>query len=361
MVEIFSLTPKILIASTFALSVQGVAIPGATSEDKSFVVVVDFNITRNPITSKQHTLAKRTMFHKSLLLISCQVIYGLFDSDAQCLDNVQCKNQGTFTPSSSSTFQSLQSPSYINYCNQSSARGIWAKDTIGLGGISITGQQFADVNSTSSFYGPIMGIGFKNGESGVKSSGNYDNVPITLKKQGVIKTNAYSLYLNSPGAATGQIIFGGVDNAKYSGSLITESITSSYRLIITLDTIDYAGTALTYIHSESAAQIAKQAGATWVTTDSSGGGSYYIDCNASVSGNVVYTFEKGAKITVPLPEFVFPVGNDICFWVIQPAPTQFAILGSNFLRHAYLLFNLDAQTVSIAPVKYTTDSDIVSV
>ncbi|KGU25234.1 candidapepsin-5, partial [Candida albicans P75063] len=37
------------------------------------------------------------------------------------------------------------------------------------------------------------------------------------------------------------------------------------------------------------------------------------------------------------------------------------ILGDNFLRSAYVVYNLDDKKISMAPVKYTSESDIVAI
>ncbi|KAI3405205.2 hypothetical protein KGF56_001982 [Candida oxycetoniae] len=401
MVSILSFTKHALNTLAFALLAQGIVIPdGLEKRDGAGVIALDFNVVRDPLNTNLAqfidgdlakrkntplTLQNRKTYYsanigigsnkqpQTVILDTGSSDLWVVDVNAQCQDDIDCKDNGTFDPKTSTTYQSLGTQFSIVYGDETSSQGPWAKDTVSFGGISITGQQFADVNSTSSDVA-VMGIGFKSGES-VESGENYDNIPITLKKQGFIKSTAYSLYLNSPDAATGQIIFGGVDNAKYSGSLVPESITAPDRLIIKLDTIDYAGTSynysdgalldsgttLSFIRPDIASQIARHAEAFWVITDSSGDGQYFINCNAPVSGNVVYTFGKGAKITVPLSEFIFPAGNGLCVWGIQPSGDDFAILGDNFLRHAYLLYNLDANTISIAPVKFTSDSDIVSV
>ncbi|KAI5955868.1 SAP8 [Candida jiufengensis] len=298
------------------------------------------------------------------------------DSSAKCAANVNCKSSGTFNPSTSSTWQNINAQFAIGYGDGSSSTGKWGKDTVAFGGVSITGQQLGDVTQTSVNQG-ILGIGYKGNEAitdanGYQDISNYNNVPITLKNQGKIRTNAYSLYLNSPSASSGQIIFGGVDNAKYSGSLITEQVTQpGTALFVNLNTLVYngqtkqisgdvlldSGTTLTYLSQDVAANIANQAGAYWQTF-SDGSGVYLISCSASTSGSAVFNFDNGAKITVPLSEFIFQSGSQ-CVFGVQPSNTN--ILGDNFLRHAYLLYNLDANTVSIAQVKYTTASSIAAV
>ena len=147
-----------------------------------------------------------------------------------------CKGKGIYTPKSSTTSQNLGTHSILVMVMVVPLKALCIKDTVGFGGASITKQVFADITKTSIPQG-ILGIGYKTNEA----AGDYDNVPVTLKNQGVIAKNAYSLYLNSPNAATGQIIFGGVDKAKYSGSLIAVPVTSDRELRITLNSLKAVG------------------------------------------------------------------------------------------------------------------------
>ncbi|CAK9439937.1 uncharacterized protein LODBEIA_P40370 [Lodderomyces beijingensis] len=400
MVSIFSLSKNALTALAFAVLAQGIAIPEGLEKRSPGFVSLDFNVVRKPLkvnsTVAHSKDGKRQYVPLSLVdeggSYVSQITVGsnkqpqtviidtgssdlwVVDVNAQCQDNVDCTSDGTFDPSQSSTWQNLGTPFSIEYGDQSTSEGTWGKDTVGFGGISITGQQLADVDTTSVPSG-IMGIGLDTLEA---SNTQYPNVPVTLKNQGIISKNAYSLYLNDINAASGTIIFGGVDNAKYTGSLISEDVTMSTRLTIALSNVDYngnshdasnadalldSGTTLTYLDQTLASDIANQAGAYWVSYPS-GGGNYFIDCGASTSGDVVYSFAKGAKISVPMSEFIFQNGDGTCLWGIQPNGDgigSLTILGDNFLRHAYLLYDLDAMTIGIAQVKFTSASSISAV
>ena len=121
-----------------------------------------------------------------------------------------CKSAGSYSPASSRTSQNLNTRFEIKYGDGSYAKGKLYKDTVGIGGVSVRDQLFANVWSTSARKG-ILGIGFQS----EATEFDYDNLPISLRNQGIIGKAAYSL--NSPEASTGQIIFGGIDKAKYSG------------------------------------------------------------------------------------------------------------------------------------------------
>ncbi|RCK67129.1 Candidapepsin-1 [Candida viswanathii] len=281
-----------------------------------------------------------------------------------------CKDQGTYTPSSSSSSQNLGTPFSITYGDRSGSQGTWYKDTIGFGGVSITDQQFADVTSTSINQG-IMGIGYKTNEA----YANYDNVPVTLKKQGVIAKNAYSLYLNAPDADTGKIIFGGVDNAKYSGKLIELPVTSTRELRIRLNSLSLdgtdvsapldalldSGTTFTYLQDDVFRQIVDKFDAQ-LTYDAGGNALYLVDCD--LPGNVDFNFINDAKITVPSTEFAVPLyttdGQVYPKCQLAFVNGRSNILGDNFLRSAYVVYDLDDNKISLAQVKYTSESSIAA-
>ena len=75
------------------------------------------------------------------------------------------------------------------------------QDTVGIGGVSVRDQLFANVRSTSAHKG-ILGIGFQSNEA---TRTPYDNLPITLKNKALFLKCLF-LFLNSPEASSGQII-----------------------------------------------------------------------------------------------------------------------------------------------------------
>ncbi|KAI5970423.1 SAP8 [Candida margitis] len=393
---------QVLFNIALATVAYGAAIPNDISkraDDGQGFVALDFDVLRKPLNLTKALLhEKRNSISLSLInegpSYAAKVSVGsnkqqqtviidtgssdfwVVDSNAQCEDDVDCKSSGTFNPSSSSSYKSLGSEFAIQYGDGSTSEGTWGKDTVTINGVSITGQQLADVTQTSVEQG-ILGIGYASNEAVTDQYGNptiqnYDNVPVTLKKQGKINTNAYSLYLNSPTAESGTIIFGGVDNAKYSGKLISEQVTQSNQLTISLASINVkgssysfgqdvlldSGTTLTFFPSDFAAELANQVGAE-LRQVGEGKTLYFIDCNTDTSGSTTFSFGNGASISVPNSEYVYPNGDGTCIWGIQAS--RDTILGDNFLRHAYLLYNLDANTISIAQVKYTSSSSISAV
>ncbi|GEQ68569.1 hypothetical protein JCM33374_g2237 [Metschnikowia sp. JCM 33374] len=56
----------------------------------------------------------------------------------------------------------------------------------------------------------------------------YENFPIRLKRTGVIKKVAHSIYLNDTECTSGTVLFGSVDHTKYYGQLQTVPIINLY-------------------------------------------------------------------------------------------------------------------------------------
>ncbi|KAI5968615.1 hypothetical protein KGF57_000104 [Candida theae] len=397
MTTIATFTRNVLLALAFALvAAQGAAIPEANKRDDSpGFVALDFDVTRNPIDLNATSNAIQKRQPLSIPLYSEGPSYGIrvsvgsdqqevkvildtgssdfwvVDKSATCQRLQFCKAFGTFNPQTSSSFKSLGSSFHIKYGDGTTSDGIWAEDTVSIGGVSITNQQFADVNSTSVNQG-ILGVSRRQTES---ADPEYDNVPATLKKQGKIKTNAYSLFLNEPGALTGTIIFGGVDNAKYSGNLVEEKVDIDRYLGISLQSLNYdgnsrstnfsavldSGTTITYLPGSLVEDLAKEVGAFLlpVGVDNE---LYFINCHKN-QGTASFTFDNGAKVDVPLSDFTLQNTLGTCLWGLQNADSHNVppILGDNFLRHAYVVYNLDKETISLAQVKYTSDSNITAI
>ncbi|KAK6458736.1 aspartic peptidase domain-containing protein [Scheffersomyces xylosifermentans] len=415
MVSILSFTRQAFLALALALLVNGLVVPETSSEDlvarDNKFVKVDFQVARGPnreslnLTSsnKPHflihkngkravgqaevTLINEKTFYATNLLIGSnkQAVTTLLDTGssdlwvvakgATCQDvpdgetSSYCYEYGVYDKTTSTTFKNLGTSFSIQYADGTQSTGTWAKDDVSFaGGVGVTQLQLGDVTTTSSGFG-VLGIGYTSNES---TGTTYDNLPVVLKKQGKIATTAYSLYLAQPSDPSGTIIFGGIDNAKYSGTLVPLPVQSPYELSINLKSITVggktttaninpvldSGTTLSYLPQSLVKAVAT---ALKGTADSSVG--YIIDCNQPTNQYITYTF-NGVTIKVPyseLPIELYYTNGDkypgCALGILSTTSTP--ILGDNFLRSAYVAYNLDAKVISIAQVKYTTTENIV--
>ncbi|KAL7665419.1 candidapepsin [[Candida] zeylanoides] len=273
---------------------------------------------------------------------------------------------GTYNPSSSTTSKNTGKVFAITYADYSSTSGKFYTDSVGFDGITLKDFQFADT-TTAAIANGILGIGPLGSEAEQSNQGTYPNFPIALKNAGYINKAAYSLYLNTASASTGSVLFGGKDLAKIDGGLVTLQHSGSIaQLSVTLNSISGlksripvnapyvldSGTTINYFDTATFNALKQQLGFT---------GSYYdrtrpyVSCTQTGSFNFEF---NGITISVPLSEIVLNAGSGRCVANIGNIGNN--ILGDLFLRHAYLVYNLEDESVQIGKVKYTTDTNIVA-
>ncbi|KAB8237867.1 hypothetical protein ETB97_012911 [Aspergillus alliaceus] len=303
-----------------------------------------------------------------------------------------CDASGSYDPRSSSSYAYVSSDFNISYADGSGAAGDYVTDTIHIGGAAIKNLQFGVGYSSSSAEG-VLGIGYATNEVQVGRLGKsaYANLPQAMVKNGLIRSNAYSLWLNDLGADTGSILFGGVNKGKYRGELQTlpiQTINGVYsEFIIALTGISLSspsnhhtysssdalpaavlldsGSSLTYLPNSIVQSIYNDLGVTY--EPSSGVG--YVPCSlAQQNINVTYTFSSPA-ITVGIDELVLSAGDlrfrngaRACIFGIVPAGDGAAVLGDTFLRSAYVVYDLSNNEISLANTNFnSTEDDILEI
>lgn len=302
-----------------------------------------------------------------------------------------CEFAGTYTANSSSTYTFIASDFNISYVDGSGAAGDYVSDIFTIGSTTLASLQFGIGYSSSSAEG-ILGIGYTLNEVQVGRAGKaaYNNLPAQMVADGLIQSNAYSLWLNDLDASTGSILFGGVDTDKYSGSLETlpiqkesgqyaeflitltsvslgsTTIATNQAIAVLLDT----GSSLSYLPDSITEAIYEQVDAQY---DSSEGAAYVACSLASNTSTLDFTFSS-PTIQVPMNELVIPVtsssgrpltftdGTEACLFGIAPAGSSTSVLGDTFIRSAYLVYDLDNNEISIAQTVFnTTTSNVVEI
>lgn len=296
---------------------------------------------------------------------------------------------GTYDSDASSTHRSVNSDFNISYVDGSSASGDYVSDTLGFGGITIDGFQFGTGEVSTSPQG-VLGIGFAINEVQVNRANGqpYPNLPAALKEAGQTASNVYSLWLNDLDASSGEILFGGVDTAKYSGDLQTVPMISQsgqyFQLLVALTGLSISGEAstsselplavlldsgstLTYLPTDMAEALFNEVNAVWVDNV----GAAYAPCNLADSGRTLEFNFSGAVITVPFNELFIEAGTvngqelqlesgeRACIFGISEVGDHLAVLGDTFLRSAYVVYDLENNEVSLANTVFNaTDSNI---
>ncbi|EXJ83874.1 hypothetical protein A1O1_07502 [Capronia coronata CBS 617.96] len=296
---------------------------------------------------------------------------------------------GTYDPTSSSTYKLVNNAFNISYVDGSGASGDYVSDTLHFGGETLTDFQFGIGEFSTSDEG-VLGIGYASNEVQVNRAGldPYPNLPVALVDAGKIASNAYSLWLNDLDASTGQILFGGVNTAKYEGDLATVPVIQSYggyyELLVALTGVTLAGTdlstssslpaavlldsgaTLTYLPNDITQQIYDQVQAVY----SSSVGAAYANCSLASSDATLDLTFSGQTIKVPYNELLLDAGTNqygqpltfengaqACLFGVAPASGSTPVLGDTFLRSAYVVYDLANNEISLAQTVFNSTTD----
>ena len=302
-----------------------------------------------------------------------------------------CSVSGTYNANASSTYQYVDSDFLIQYADSSGAQGDYVTDTLRIGGSTLTKLQLGvGYNSTSSE--GVMGIGYPSLEIQSANTGaqSYANIPQAMVEQGLIQSNAYSLWLDDLASSTGSILFGGVDTDKYHGSLSTLPIQPEQgaylEMIVTLTGVSVtqngkntsmtttelpagvlldSGSTLSYLPASLSQNIYKAFNVQYSARVQQA----FCDCSLAKSTATIDFSFSGAVISVPLSEMVLQGGADAqtssgsldCTFGILAAPVSKSggssfTLGDTFLRSAYVVYDIANNEISLAATNFNSVS-----
>ncbi|TGO49581.1 hypothetical protein BCON_0206g00160 [Botryotinia convoluta] len=307
---------------------------------------------------------------------------------------------GSFDFSASKTFLDVDQDAFnISYVDGTGSTGDYFQDTFSIGGATVKGFTMGLATDTSISIG-IMGIGYNSSEANIQTGNGttYPNLPNVMVSSGLIKTNAYSLWLDDLQSSTGSILFGGIDTAKYVGDLVTVNVypssrggsVTSFTVAWTslsvqsssgtdqLTPTDFArpaildsGTTITLLPDDIAAIVFEELGA----TVSQQLGAVVVPCAlAKKTGSINYGFGGvgGPTIKVDVSQLVLPLttsdgrtptynnGDPACQLGIQAAGSNPTLFGDTFLRSAYAVYDLENNRIGLAQTDFdATGSNIV--
>lgn len=263
----------------------------------------------------------------------------------------------------------LEEPFHIDYV-RGSADGYWTSNKVFLGheiknmsyAVVYRGINSPKIRGSSG----ILGISY--------SHGNRPSLCEKLKQDGYINKNAFSLSLTEYKGNSGSLLFGGVDHSRYIGDLLTvpranhqDPTVKSLSVALTSVTVDGvtistsgevapldSGTTFTYVPPRIYDQLAAAFG-----IDSSNSVAFGAPAfNVTKYGDKEVTFEfSGAKIKVKgkdmalsFKDFSRPDHGDMKIFGIwsNVYSAGYTILGDTFLKSAYVVYDLDGETISLA-------------
>ncbi|CAJ2499792.1 Uu.00g026450.m01.CDS01 [Anthostomella pinea] len=292
----------------------------------------------------------------------------------------------------------------ISYVDGSHSKGDYITETFEIGGSTLTNLTMGLGLDTTIPYG-LVGVGYALNEAIVASTGSvgsvYNNLPVQMRNEGLIKSVAYSLWLNDLDASTGNILFGGIDTDKYHGDLTRIKIyqdsqskaftsftvamtsleassssgtdvlsSSSFPIPVVLD----SGTTFSYLPQDLAEQVWEEVGASYNAQV----GVAVLPCeleNAKGYFSFGLAGTGGPVINITMDELVLPLttgspiqfqsgpykGQDACQFGIQNFSSDPFLLGDTFLRSAYVVYDLENNEIGIAPTDFNaTTSNVVA-
>ncbi|CAF1535585.1 unnamed protein product [Adineta ricciae] len=286
-----------------------------------------------------------------------------------------CGGNLTFNSNLSNTCNVTKNSFYILYGDGSNVNGTWAADTVNIAGISIPNQRFAIATSANGMSGGardgLLGMGYQNIATGGEEP------PIwAMYRLGQLTLPLFGFWFGpiSTGSDTGELILGGYDTTKYTGSFTyapvsvqgywefiadniklsigstTNTIATSIRAILDTGTTSAMAIPSAYLNTINAL-----IGATY---DSKTKWSI-VDCqNKSLSDfpNITVTI-SGTPFTLTPLMYIDITGGPYtykCYSMISPLDVNdrhsnpIWILGDYFLRRFYSVYDMQQNRVGLA-------------
>jgi hypothetical protein len=342
--------------------------------------------------------------------VSVQIDTGSSDLWVPSNTASQCEDKncpvGGFNSDASTTFQEVAEGEFlISYADTTKITGDYISETVTIGGTTIQqmllglATKAVEPDTADPLLG-ILGVGLESGEAAFQESGGeanqtYPNYVSRLVEGGFINTRAYSVWLNDEDASSGSILFGGLDEAKFTGPLVAlpiqpdpvnstntpNNITSFNVLVdnikvagasqkivysspLSISVVLDTGTSFTYLPDPWASTIANGVGAVNQT------GSLLVPCTLA-SSPATFDFQfgnsNGPVISVPIAQFVIPIpvadssatlpgGVTACQWALLSSGNDGTpnLFGDTFLRSGYFVYDLDGLQVAIAQTNYNS-------
>ncbi|CAF1184708.1 unnamed protein product [Adineta steineri] len=299
-----------------------------------------------------------------------------------------CGGTHTYKPSLSSTYKAWNKTFQIVYGDGSHTTGVFANDTVNIAGISITGQPFAIINSasgmTSRTNDGILGMGYQKLAQG-------GEVPViwSMYLTGALSLPIFGFWFEpvSTGSDTGELILGGYDTTKYTGSFtyapvsvkgywefaadsVSLTIGSTTTTIATsINAILDTGTTLAILGPTAYVNtINTILGATF----DSASGLYKVNCQTkplSAFPNIAVTISGVPFVLTPLMylEIITNSAGSTCYSLISSIDANDAngkpiwILGDFFMRRFYSVFDMQNDRIGLAlSTSYSTVQTVPS-
>ena len=279
--------------------------------------------------------------------------------------SIACYLHSKYDHSASSTYKKNGSSFEIRY-GSGELSGYVSEDTMTIGDLTIKNQLFAEATSEPGLafafgrFDGILGLGY--------DSISVNKIPPPFYKmldQGLLDEPVFAFYLSDTSSDDSEAIFGGIDDAHYTGKMTKIPLRRKAYWEVDLDAITFGdstaeidntgvildtGTSLIALPSTLAELLNKEIGA-----KKSFNGQYTIECDKRDSlPDLTFTL-TGYNFTIGPYDYILEVqGSCISSFMGMDFPEPagpLAILGDAFLRRWYSVYDLGTNSVGLAKAK----------
>mmetsp|Transcript_112998 Transcript_112998/g.365108 ORF Transcript_112998/g.365108 Transcript_112998/m.365108 type:complete len:383 (-) Transcript_112998:331-1479(-) len=256
----------------------------------------------------------------------------------------------------SSTYEALATPFVITY-GSGDVSGIFCKDTVGIGGLTLTNFTFAEVDNTSGLknwgsmpFDGVLGLGF---QSTSRSPGL--TVIQALVQSGELEKPVFGFYLarDSPG----ELVFGGVDPSHVASEFTWVDVVREAWWAVTLDSVKLgsilsvsstpmaivdSGTSMIAGPQREVDAIIAMIGAQTIQ------GMYVVGCDAQLP-TLGFAF-GGRDFNLSIQDLTVDRVGNLCVLGIQSIGmgTPMWVLGDIFMRKYYVQFDWGKKRLGFA-------------
>ncbi|CAF0831114.1 unnamed protein product [Adineta steineri] len=282
----------------------------------------------------------------------------------RCLSS--CGNHSRYNANKSSTYQANGASFSISYGDGSFVKGYLDSDTVTVDGLSVVNQVFAEALNMSGFNDVsdgLLGLAYPDLATGGETPLFYN-----MYAQNLIPQPIFSFYFNPDSSVVpgGELILGGADTSKYTGSLAyvnvstqgywqfkVNSITAGSTTTIcssNCNAIADTGTTLILGPTSQINALNAALGATYHAST----GLYSVSCSSRTQQgfpNITFTI-GGQQFTLSVLQYFIIVNSGssfTCYSVFGVSPlTNVWILGDYFLSRFYSLYDIGQNRVGFA-------------
>jgi len=284
---------------------------------------------------------------------------------SQDCNSIACYLHTKYDHSSSKTYTKNGTSFEIRY-GSGSLSGYVSKDTVAIGDLVLTGQDFAEATSEP-------GLAFAFGKfDGILGLG-YDTISVNhivppfykMIEQNLLDKPVFSFLLADKDNDESQVVFGGIDESAYTGKVTYIPLRRKAYWEVDLVSLAFGeeeadfeetgaildtGTSLIALPSDMAELLNKQIGA-----KKSYNGQYTIDCAAREKLPELTFNLSGHRFSITSYDYILEIQGS-CISAIMgmdiPKPAgPLAILGDAFLRKYYSIYDLGDNKVGLAKAK----------